>query len=150
MARSARQLRLLEIINKTNIETQTDLADALREEGFDVTQATVSRDIKELGLIKVMTPQKTYKYAQPASKENQSSGRLLNLFRESVVNIDSAQNIVVVKTLSGTANSACSLIDKMNLSEIIGSVAGDDTIILIVKDEKYVEAIVDKLNSLMI
>ncbi|HIU82389.1 MAG TPA: arginine repressor [Candidatus Faecicola pullistercoris] len=150
MARSARQLRLLEIINKTNIETQTDLADALREEGFDVTQATVSRDIKELGLIKVMTPQKTYKYAQPASKENQSSGRLLNLFRESVINIDSAQNIVVVKTLSGTANSACSLIDKMNLSEIIGSVAGDDTIILIVKDEKYVEAIVDKLNSLMI
>ena len=150
MTRSARQLRLLEIINKTNIETQTDLADALREEGFDVTQATVSRDIKELGLIKVMTPQKTYKYAQPASKENQSSGRLLNLFRESVINIDSAQNIVVVKTLSGTANSACSLIDKMNLSEIIGSVAGDDTIILIVKDEKYVEAIVDKLNSLMI
>ena len=150
MARSARQLRLLEIINKTNIETQTDLADALREEGFDVTQATVSRDIKELGLIKVMTPQKTYKYAQPASKENQSSGRLLNLFRESVINIDSAQNIVVVKTLSGTANSACSLIDKMNLSEIIGSVAGDDTFILIVKDEKYVEAIVDKLNSLMI
>ena len=98
MARTGRQLKLIEIINKNEIETQEALAEALRNEGYLVTQATVSRDIKDLGLIKVMTPNKTYKYAQPASTEQKSSGKMLNLFRECVISIDYAGHLIVAQT----------------------------------------------------
>ncbi len=149
MARSSRQLKLLEIINKIDIETQSDLANALIKEGFKVTQATVSRDIKELGLVKVLTPEKTYKYAQPHSSEGHTNAKMLNLFRESVLSIDEAGNIIVVKTLQGAAGSACSLIDKMNIKEIIGSVAGDDCVFLAVRNHGHVDAIVQQLTALL-
>ena len=118
MARTGRQLKLIEIINKNEIETQEALAEALRNEGYLVTQATVSRDIKDLGLIKVMTPNKTYKYAQPASTEQKSSGKMLNLFRECVISIDYAGHLIVIKTVSGGANSAATLVDKLNFPEV--------------------------------
>lgn len=136
MARTGRQLKLIEIINKNEIETQEALAEALRNEGYLVTQATVSRDIKDLGLIKVMTPNKTYMYAQPASTEQKSSGKMLNLFRECVISIDYAGHLIVIKTVSGGANSAATLVDKLNFPEVMGCVAGDDTILVVIKDQQ--------------
>ena len=149
MARTGRQLKLIEIINKNEIETQEALAEALRNEGYLVTQATVSRDIKGLGLIKVMTPNKTYKYAQPASTEQKSSGKMLNLFRECVISIDYAGHLIVIKTVSGGANSAATLVDKLNFPEVMGCVAGDDTILVVIKDQQKIVPIVEKLKSLL-
>lgn len=149
MARTGRQLQLIEIINKNEIETQEALAEALRNEGYLVTQATVSRDIKDLGLIKVMTPNKTYKYAQPASTEQKSSGKMLNLFRECVISIDYAGHLIVIKTVSGGANSAATLVDKLNFPEVMGCVAGDDTILVVIKDQQKIVPIVEKLKSLL-
>lgn len=149
MARTGRQLKLIEIINKNEIETQEALAEALRSEGYLVTQATVSRDIKDLGLIKVMTPNKTYKYAQPASTEQKSSGKMLNLFRECVISIDYAGHLIVIKTVSGGANSAATLVDKLNFPEVMGCVAGDDTILVVIKDQQKIVPIVEKLKSLL-
>lgn len=149
MARTGRQLKLIEIINKNEIETQEALAEALRNEGYLVTQATVSRDIKDLGLIKVMTPNKTYKYAQPASTEQKSSGKMLNLFRECVISIDYAGHLIVIKTVSGVANSAATLVDKLNFPEVMGCVAGDDTILVVIKDQQKIVPIVEKLKSLL-
>lgn len=149
MARIGRQLKLIEIINKNEIETQEALAEALRNEGYLVTQATVSRDIKDLGLIKVMTPNKTYKYAQPASTEQKSSGKMLNLFRECVISIDYAGHLIVIKTVSGGANSAATLVDKLNFPEVMGCVAGDDTILVVIKDQQKIVPIVEKLKSLL-
>lgn len=149
MARTGRQLKLIEIINKNEIETQEALAEALRNEGYLVTQATVSRDIKYLGLIKVMTPNKTYKYAQPASTEQKSSGKMLNLFRECVISIDYAGHLIVIKTVSGGANSAATLVDKLNFPEVMGCVAGDDTILVVIKDQQKIVPIVEKLKSLL-
>ena len=149
MARTGRQLKLIEIINKNEIETQEALAEALRNEGYLVTQATVSRDIKALGLIKVMTPNKTYTYAQPASTEQKSSGKMLNLFRECVISIDYAGHLIVIKTVSGGANSAATLVDKLNFPEVMGCVAGDDTILVVIKDQQKIVPIVEKLKSLL-
>lgn len=149
MARTGRQLKLIEIINKNEIETQEALAEALRNEGYLVTQATVSRDIKDLGLIKVMTPNKAYKYAQPASTEQKSSGKMLNLFRECVISIDYAGHLIVIKTVSGGANSAATLVDKLNFPEVMGCVAGDDTILVVIKDQQKIVPIVEKLKSLL-
>lgn len=149
MARTGRQLKLIEIINKNEIETQEALAEALRNEGYLVTQATVSRDIKDLGLIKVMTHNKTYKYAQPASTEQKSSGKMLNLFRECVISIDYAGHLIVIKTVSGGANSAATLVDKLNFPEVMGCVAGDDTILVVIKDQQKIVPIVEKLKSLL-
>lgn len=149
MARTGRQFKLIEIINKNEIETQEALAEALRNEGYLVTQATVSRDIKDLGLIKVMTPNKTYKYAQPASTEQKSSGKMLNLFRECVISIDYAGHLIVIKTVSGGANSAATLVDKLNFPEVMGCVAGDDTILVVIKDQQKIVPIVEKLKSLL-
>ena len=149
MARTGRQLKLIEIINKNEIETQEALAEALRNEGYLVTQATVSRDIKDLGLIKVMTPNKTYKYAQPASTEQKSSGKMLNLFRECVISIDYAGHLIVIKTVSGSANSAATLVDILNFPEVMGCVAGDDTILVVIKDQQKIVPIVEKLKSLL-
>ena len=149
MARTGRQLKLIEIINKNEIETQEALVEALRNEGYLVTQATVSRDIKDLGLIKVMTPNKTYKYAQPASTEQKSSGKMLNLFRECVISIDYAGHLIVIKTVSGGANSAATLVDKLNFPEVMGCVAGDDTILVVIKDQQKIVPIVEKLKSLL-
>lgn len=149
MARSTRQLKLVEIISKREIETQEALAEALREEGYVVTQATVSRDIKELGLIKTMTANKGYKYSQPQIQEYKTSDKLLNLFRESVLSIDFSENFIVIKTLSGSANSAAALIDKMSIPDVMGCIAGDDTILIMIKHRSAVEDTVDKLKSLL-
>lgn len=130
-----RQAKLLEIIERENIETQEELSQRLKDFGYSNTQATISRDIKDLRLVKVLTGEGTYKYALPRNESDGSfSSRLRTIFRESVTSFENAQNIVVVKTLPGMANAAGSAVDAMHHGDIVGSLAGDDTLLIILKD----------------
>lgn len=144
-----RHAKILEIIDNNVIETQEDLAEKLKQQGMDVTQATVSRDIKELRLIKVMSSDGKYKYATLTQTENHISNRLTTILTESYVSSDYANNIVVVKTLSGMAQAAASAIDSLKWEEILGSIAGDDTLIIVCRAEKIAEEIVDKFNKMI-
>jgi transcriptional regulator of arginine metabolism len=144
-----RHARILEIIDNNDIETQEELAEMLKKLGVDVTQATVSRDIKELRLIKVMTHGGKYKYATFSQTENQVSNRLTTILTEAYVSSDYANNIVVVKTLSGMAQAAGSAIDSLKWQEILGTIAGDDTLIMVCRAEKIAEEIVNKFNKMI-
>ena len=132
MNRKIRQKAILNLISQTDIETQEDLRNALLQNGIEVTQATVSRDIKELNLTKVQTEKRKYKYVSLENSEKPTS-RFINLFKEAVISIVSAENLVVVKTLTGSASGAASLIDGLNLPMVLGTIAGDDTILIVTK-----------------
>lgn len=147
MTRKNRQTRILELISSKEIGTQSELVDALSAEGFEVTQATASRDIKELGLVKVLTDGKTYKYAVPEISDK--SSRHINLFKESVISIEKAMNIIVIRTITGAANSACLLIDKLSLSSILGTLAGDDTIMVVVRSLEETNSVYAKLKEFL-
>lgn len=144
-----RHAKILEIIENNVIETQEELADKLKEQGMDVTQATVSRDIKELRLIKVMSSGGKYRYATLTQSENQISNRLTTILTEAYVSSDYANNIVVVKTLAGMAQAAASAIDSLKWQEILGSIAGDDTLIIVCRAEMIAEEIVNKFNKMI-
>ena len=131
--KNARQQKILELIEKYDIDTQETLIAKLEEVGFATTQTTISRDIKQLKLVKGMTSNGTYKYIVPEVKSNGGAPILNAALTESVIKIEAAENIVVVKTLSGMANALAVCIDSLNDSSIVGSVAGDDTILIIVK-----------------
>ena len=135
-----RQTKILELIEKEPLETQEELSARLREAGFDTTQATVSRDIKELRLIKVMTADDSYRYATAASEqEGGMQIRVRRIFRESVTSVAVAQNIVVIKTLPGLANAAGYAIDAMRDPTVIGTLAGDDTVFCAMRDNESAE-----------
>ena len=148
--KSIRQNAILEIIMSQDIETQNDLLDALHKAGISSTQATISRDIKELGLVKELTPSGGYRYA-PARKRDilNHSMRLRAIFKESLTSFDRAQNIVVIKTLPGLASAACSAIDGMNIRGLVGTLAGDDTAFLAMEDNAAAEKFCAEINSLM-
>ena len=133
--KNARQTAILSIIEQNDIETQEELAGKLRDMGIVVTQATVSRDIKELRLLKVLSGSGGYKYATADKAEHGLSERFVRMFKDSVLSVSSAGNIVVLKTLSGSANVAGEAIDSMRLPEILGTMAGDNTILAIVHSE---------------
>lgn len=145
----SRHSKILEIIEHREIETQEDLAHNLKDSGFNVTQATVSRDIKELRLIKVLTKEGRYKYATIKQQESVITDRFMKLFKDSVLNIDYAGNIVVVKTLVGAANAAAAAIDALDLKEVVGSIAGDDTIFLVVKDQTSIDKLIATFNQMI-
>ena len=133
--KSARQSKILEIISDRDIETQNQLMDALREAGVRSTQATASRDIKELRLVKELSPEGRYRYVAASRDEVADYGqRLRKIFRESVTSYACAQNIIVIKTLPGLAPAACATLDSMNIANLIGTLAGDDTAFLAMKD----------------
>ena len=132
-----RQAAIVELITNNEITTQKELSDRLQAVGYPTTQATISRDIKELRLVKVASVTGGYKYSTP--EMNTDSGfipRLKNIFRECVIKIDRAQNLVIVRTLNGMANAAAYAIDTMKIEEIIGTLAGDDTILIILRDNE--------------
>ena len=131
--KNARQQKILELIEKYDIDTQETLIEKLGELGFAATQTTVSRDIKQLKLVKGMTHNGTYKYIVPDVKSSVGTPVLNSALTDSVVRIEAAENIVVVKTLSGMANAIAVCIDSLHEECIVGSVAGDDTILIIVK-----------------
>ena len=133
--KNARQTEILNIIQSSDIETQEQLLLHLKERGFNTTQATISRDIKELRLVKELSGNGGYRYAQSEQKETPDLDiRLRNIFKQSVLSFDVAQNIVVVRTMPGLAPAACSALDGMRIEGLVGTLAGDDTGILIMRD----------------
>ncbi|MCL2003354.1 MAG: arginine repressor [Oscillospiraceae bacterium] len=148
--KNLRQSKLIEIIGREAVETQEELQVLLRSEGFDVTQATISRDIKNLRIFKILSGEGTYRYALPsAPAEGAFSGRLRTIFRESVTAIDSAQNLTVIKTLPGMAQAACSAIDAMNAPAAVGTLAGDDTAFIAMRDEAAAKELVEQLRDMI-
>ena len=148
--KSQRQAKILEIISNRNVETQEQLLAALQEEGFRGTQATISRDIKELRIVMELTSLGTYRYTTSNSDFGGSfSARLNTIFRECVISFDYAQNIIVVRTLPGLASAAGSAIDAMNVSTVVGSLAGDDTVIVIMRDTNAAATFCGEIKSLL-
>lgn len=147
--KSARQVAILDIIEKQPIETQEELAEALRARGIQVTQATVSRDMKELRLLKVLSPDGSYKYATADKAENGLNDRFIRMLAESLLSVAASNNLVVVKTLSGSANMAAEALDSMHWPEILGSLAGDNTILLVVRTNEEAPAVVERIRDMM-
>ncbi len=129
-----RQAAIRRILSERPVETQEELAEALREMGFQATQATVSRDMKEMRLIKKPVPGGSFRYTMPEPTESFSNERLIRILRDAVIEIDRAGQLLVVKTLSGSANIAAEALDTMRIPEIIGSIAGDNTVFLAARD----------------
>ncbi len=148
--KSRRQLRIVDIIKTQEISTQEDLADRLRREGINVTQATVSRDIKEMHLVKVPTGDGRYRYALPEEKTNgPHSERLLRILRECVISHDASENIVVIHTLSATAQSVAEAIDNLKAEEVIGTLAGERTVFVVIKPKEMVKGFLERLRQLL-
>lgn len=143
-----RHEKIQEIIDNKEIATQEELADELKNEGYNVTQATVSRDIKILGLIKAITPDGLSRYTSFKSNGHNISGKLLSVFSESFVSAKAAGNIVVVKTLPGMAQAAASSIDSLKWADIIGTIAGDDTIMIVCGKADVAGTVADRFNEL--
>ena len=145
-----RQAMILEIIAQENIETQEQLLTRLQARGFRCTQATISRDIKQLHLIKEPVGQGVYKYAVSGNRATLNvAAKLRTIFRECIVSIDYAQNIVVVKTMPGLANGACSALDNMDMSDIVGSLAGDDTALLVMRNTEAAELLCQEIKDML-
>ncbi len=148
--KTQRQAKIMEIITAQNIETQEQLLEALQQSGFQSTQATISRDIKELRIVKELTPMGSYRYtASAAEKPGTFSSRLNTIFRECVTHYDCAQNMVVIKTMPGLANAAGVAIDAMNMSVILGTLAGDDTVFIVMRDAAAAAAFCAEIKKLL-
>ena len=149
MLRSARHAKILEIISTKEIETQEELCAELTARNLVVTQATISRDIRDLHLFKVAGIEKKYRYAYINDGESEISPKMKNLFRECVISVKAAKNLVVVKTLAGNGANAGAVVDKLNYGEIVGSVAGDDTLLIVCEDDETAQTVVEKINGFM-
>ena len=141
--------KILEIINRENIETQEDLADELKKSGMDVTQATVSRDIKELKLTKVLSSNNKYKYASINHSENYNSNKFVIIFSQTVTHVENVGNFIVIKTLSGSAPAAAEAIDSLKFEGIVGTIAGDNTIFIIVRTLEQSEELLQKIKKML-
>lgn len=147
--KAKRHAIITKLISTYDVETQEELAKLLSAEGFAVTQATVSRDIKELRLIKVLTPDGTYKYATVEKAESDMQERFIRLFSNCVVSICNAGNIIVIRTLAGSASVAAEAIDSSNWPEIAGTIAGDNTIFVAVREAKSVPDIIKRFQKMI-
>lgn len=144
-----RQEKMLELISRYEIETQDELIERLREHGYEVTQATVSRDIRELKIAKMTTGRGTYRYVLPKHSQAETGTRFSVSVLDSIVSVDHANNLVVIRTYPGLANAVGVGIDGMNLQRVLGCVAGDDTILLVARDEESACAIEERLEELL-
>ena len=147
--KSARHNLILEIIENMEIETQEELAEELKNRGVRVTQATVSRDIKELRLLKVLSEHGGYKYATVERAEKGMNDRFGRILQESIVNMEAVNNLIVVNTLSASASAAGEAIDSLKWSEVMGTIAGDNTLLIITRSSEAAEALVAKFNALL-
>lgn len=147
--KTARHSMIREIIEKRDIETQEELADALRERGINVTQATVSRDIKELRLLKVLGEKGTYKYATADTAEHGLADRFIRIFSESVISVVHAQNLVVIKTLPGSAHVAGEAVDSLRISQVVGTISGDNTLLVIAQNEDAAKELTNRFEQMM-
>lgn len=147
--KTVRQVAILDIIEKQEIETQEELASALNARGIRVTQATVSRDIKELRLLKVLTPSGKYKYATGDQADNNLTDRFIRMLAESLLSVSSANNLIVVKTLSGSANVAAEALDSMHWPEVLWTLAGDNTVLLIIRSNEETITVTSRIREMM-
>ena len=147
--KSARHNLILEIIETKDIETQEELAEELKNRGVRVTQATVSRDIKELRLLKVLSERGGYKYATVERAEKGMNDRFARILKDSIVNIESVNNLIVVNTLTASANAAGEAIDSMKWGEVMGTIAGDNTLLIIARSNEAAEILMARFNSML-
>ena len=147
--KTRRQAKILELIQRNDVETQEELSAYLVREGFQVTQATVSRDIRELKLTKIAMDNGKQKYAVITDADSGMMEKYARVLREGFISMDLAKNIVVIKTVSGMAGAVCAAIDAMKFQEMVGSIAGDDTIIFIIRDDEEAVKIMKKLRKIV-
>ena len=147
--KTARHAKIIEIINKYNIETQEELADKLNEAGFQVTQATVSRDIRELKLMKISENGERQRYVVFQNKEGWKSEKYIRVLRDGFVSMDMAQNILVIKTYTGMAMAVALALDELHWNEIVGCVAGDDTVMCAIRTVDDTLITMDKINKVL-
>ena len=144
-----RQAKILELIANNEIETQEELQDYLLKYGFEVTQATISRDIKELRLVKDLSSKGRYIYSTGKKRKNNVAYRAGGIFNESIISIDYALNTIVIKCFAGMANAACAAIDSMEHDEVLGTIAGDDTIFMLCRSEETAAEFTAKLRAML-
>lgn len=149
MNKGRRHVRIRDIISKYEIETQEQLVQSLKDAGVDVTQATVSRDIKEMHLIKVPTASGSYKYSLPRAHEFNIEQKLHRAMTDAFVSIDGAGHFLVLKTLPGNAQAIGSLLDNLKWEQMLGTICGDDTCLIICRDESYVNEVTEKLLAML-
>ncbi|MBD8070392.1 transcriptional regulator AhrC/ArgR [Bacillus sp. PS06] len=149
MNKGQRHIKIRDIITNNDIETQDELVDILKEEGFNVTQATVSRDIKELHLVKVPMQDGRYKYSLPADQRFNPLQKLKRALMDAFVRIDGAGQLIVMKTLPGNANAIGALIDNLDWDEILGTICGDDTILIICRSDQVTEEISQRFLDML-
>ena len=147
MTKANRQRKILELINSRNISTQTDLTNLLIKEGYDVTQATTSRDLQELKVLKVLLNDGTYKYTVSKEPDTDTAVKLRKVLSECLVGADYAMNIVVLKTITGAAQAVAFAMESLVNEDIVGSIAGDDTIMIVVRSEKNAKMLSQKLKK---
>ncbi|MXQ55792.1 transcriptional regulator AhrC/ArgR [Shimazuella alba] len=147
--KAQRHIRIREIIANKDIETQDDLVAELKLAGYNVTQATISRDIKELHLVKVPLSNGEYKYSLPADRRFNPLQKLKRLLQESFVGVDFAENLVVMNTLPGNAHAVAALLDNLDWDEILGTIAGDDTILIICRSKSVAKEIVQRFLDML-
>ncbi len=148
--KSQRQAKIMEIISDRNVETQEQLLQELQNAGFRSTQATISRDIKELRIVKELTSFGTYRYTAATDEVSSTfSSKLNTIFRECITSFDYAQNMLVIRTLPGLASAAASAIDAMNMSVVVGTIAGDDTVFLVMRDTNAAAAFCGEIKNLL-
>ena len=145
-----RHVKIVELVNKYDIETQEELADRLREEGFQITQATVSRDIRDLKLTKVATDDGRQKYVVLKATENALRDKYIRILKDGFVSMDMAMNILVIKTVSGMAMAVAAAIDEMRWNEVVGCIAGDDTIMCAIRTMEDTAAVMDKIRKIVL
>lgn len=144
-----RQSAILSLIQKYEIETQEELGQRLTKAGFNVTQATISRDIRELKLTKVNSKTGGQKYTALTQHQQQVSGKVIRVFKDALISMDRAQNILVIRTLTGMGNAVAAAIDAFHFEEIVGTLAGDDTIFCAMRCEEDLEIIIDKFTEIL-
>lgn len=149
MSRTTRQSAILGIISAKDIETQEELVSELRNQGYDITQATISRDIKELGLIKTLTSDNRYKYVTKQTMDVKLSGKLRNVVRETVISVVTAENLVVVKTIGDSASVVSGAIEQLALSEILGILSDKSTILIVCSTVRDAAVVKQKVNELL-
>lgn len=147
--KSKRHSKIIDIISEKDIETQEDLAEELKAAGFDVTQATVSRDIKSLKLIKTQDSRGRYKYSIIKSESNDMVDKLTSILKNTVNKAENVNNMVIVKTLTGSASAAAEAIDSLSLGEVAGTIAGDNTIFIVVRDAERAKALVENIQKML-
>ncbi|MBP1757248.1 MAG: argR [Firmicutes bacterium] len=144
-----RQARILQLIRERDVSTQDDLVLGMKAAGLDVTQATISRDIKELGIVKVMTGTGAQKYVSMERTGEAISGRLMKIYAESVLSVEPALNLIVIRTMPGMAQACASALDSMRLTDLVGTIAGDDTVFVATRSNEQAELMAEVLTRMI-